>query len=49
MSMQTDDVPATWANEDLLKTLTGYGSLTDLWDGIAWFLNGTGNILGNNG
>ena len=24
MGMQTGDVPATWANADLLKTLTGY-------------------------
>jgi UDP-glucuronate 4-epimerase len=49
MNMQTGDVPATWAKEELLKTVTGYRSLTDLWDGTSRFLNGTENILGNNG
>jgi UDP-glucuronate 4-epimerase len=35
------DVPATWANADLLQTLTGYKPQTDIKDGIrdfvAWF------------
>jgi UDP-glucuronate 4-epimerase len=41
MPMQTGDVPATWANADLLQTLTGYKPQTDIKDGIrdfvAWF------------
>ena len=41
MSMQPGDVPATWANADLLKTLTGYRPQTNFKDGIAryveWF------------
>ncbi|WP_195822431.1 NAD-dependent epimerase/dehydratase family protein [Roseobacter sp. MH60115] len=41
MPMQTGDVPATWANADLLKTLTGYRPQTDFRDGVqafvAWF------------
>jgi UDP-glucuronate 4-epimerase len=37
MGMQTGDVPATWANADLLKTLTGYRPQTDFRDGIAKF------------
>jgi UDP-glucuronate 4-epimerase len=39
--MQAGDVPATWANADLLQTLTGYKPQTDIKDGIrdfvAWF------------
>ncbi|MFT6451414.1 MAG: UDP-glucuronate 4-epimerase [Halocynthiibacter sp.] len=38
MPMQTGDVPATWANADLLKTLTGYKPKTDVRDGIAEFV-----------
>ncbi|MET4102695.1 UDP-glucuronate 4-epimerase [Roseovarius sp. MBR-78] len=38
MGMQTGDVPATWANADLLKTLTGYRPQTDFRDGIARFV-----------
>ena len=38
MEMQTGDVPATWANADLLKTLTGYRPQTDFRDGIARFV-----------
>lgn len=38
MDMQTGDVPATWANADLLKTLTGYRPHTDFKDGIAKFV-----------
>lgn len=41
MPMQTGDVPATWANADLLQTLTGYKPQTDIKDGIhdfvTWF------------
>ena len=42
MEMQTGDVPATWANTDLLKELTGYRPDTDYRKGIkkfvTWFL-----------
>ena len=38
MGMQTGDVPATWANADLLKTLTGYRPQTDFRDGIKKFV-----------
>jgi len=41
MPMQMGDVPATWANAELLQTLTGYKPQTDIKDGIrefvAWF------------
>jgi UDP-glucuronate 4-epimerase len=39
MGMQTGDVPATWANADLLKTLTGSRPQTDFRDGIAKFVD----------
>ncbi|MEP2424922.1 MAG: NAD-dependent epimerase/dehydratase family protein, partial [Tateyamaria sp.] len=39
MPMQTGDVPATWANADLLQTLTGYTPQTDFRDGIAEFVS----------
>lgn len=38
MPMQTGDVPATWANADLLRNLTGYQPRTDVRDGIAQFV-----------
>jgi len=38
MPMQTGDVPATWANADLLSSLTGYKPQTDFRDGIAKFV-----------
>lgn len=38
MGMQAGDVPATWANADLLKSLTGYRPRTDFRDGIAKFV-----------
>lgn len=38
MCMQTGDVPATWANADLLQSLTGYRPQTDFRDGIALFV-----------
>jgi UDP-glucuronate 4-epimerase len=39
MGMQTGDVPATWANADLLKTLTGYRPQTDFREGIGKFVD----------
>ena len=39
MPMQTGDVPATWANADLLKTLTGYKPNTDFKEGIQRFVD----------
>jgi UDP-glucuronate 4-epimerase len=39
IGMQTGDVHATWANADLLKTLTGYRPQTDFRDGIAKFVD----------
>ena len=39
MGMQTGDVPATWANANLLKTLTGYRPQTNFRDGIAKFVD----------
>ncbi|GLQ35958.1 UDP-glucuronate 5-epimerase [Amylibacter marinus] len=38
MGMQTGDVPATWANADLLKNLTGYQPSTDIKVGVAKFV-----------
>ena len=38
MDMQPGDVPATWANADLLFRLTGYRPDTDIRDGIARFV-----------
>ncbi|MBW4710762.1 GDP-mannose 4,6-dehydratase [Roseobacter sp. YSTF-M11] len=38
MPMQMGDVPATWANADLLKNLTGYKPQTGFRDGIAQFV-----------
>jgi UDP-glucuronate 4-epimerase len=38
MDMQKGDVPATWANADLLQRLTGYRPQTDVRDGIAAFV-----------
>ena len=38
MGMQTGDVPATWANADLLNNLTGYKPATDFRDGIEKFV-----------
>jgi UDP-glucuronate 4-epimerase len=38
MPMQLGDVPATWANADLLKRLTGYRPETDYREGIAKFV-----------
>ncbi|MDF3362857.1 NAD-dependent epimerase/dehydratase family protein [Sulfitobacter sp. Ks41] len=38
MEMQKGDVPATWANADLLHKLTGYRPQTDFRDGIERFV-----------
>lgn len=38
MDMQPGDVPATWANAELLKRLTGYQPQTELVDGVAKFV-----------
>ena len=38
MEMQTGDVPATFANSDLLKNLTGFQPETDFYDGIKYFV-----------
>ena len=38
MGMQTGDVPATWANAELLQSLTGYRPQTDFRDGIVLFV-----------
>jgi UDP-glucuronate 4-epimerase len=39
MGMQTGDVPATWANAELLRTLTGYRPQTDFRVGISRFVD----------
>jgi UDP-glucuronate 4-epimerase len=38
MDMQPGDVPATWANAELLKSLTGYSPNTDIRTGVAQFV-----------
>ena len=38
MEMQKGDVPATWADADLLKRLTGYAPETDIQAGLAAFV-----------
>jgi|TARA_B110000211_G_scaffold137593_1_gene157379 UDP-glucuronate 4-epimerase len=38
MDMQPGDVPATWANTELLETLTGYKPQTDFQEGVAKFV-----------
>lgn len=38
MDMQTGDVPATWANADLLRRLTGYQPSTGYREGVARFV-----------
>lgn len=39
MPMQPGDVPATWANAELLRNLTGYQPKTDIRDGVAAFVD----------
>jgi UDP-glucuronate 4-epimerase len=39
MEMQKGDVPATWANSELLQRLTGYRPQTNFRDGIAYFVS----------
>ncbi len=38
MDMQTGDVPATWANAELLQTLTGYRPQTNVREGVKLFV-----------
>lgn len=38
MPMQVGDVPATWANADLLKSLTGYSPQTNVREGVKRFV-----------
>ena len=38
MPIQKGDVPATWANADLLESLTGYRPRTNFYDGIFKFI-----------
>jgi UDP-glucuronate 4-epimerase len=38
MKMQMGDVPATWANAELLQRLTGYRPATDFRDGVNSFV-----------
>jgi len=46
IGIQTGDVPATWANADLLKTLTGYHPQTDFRDRTALFVTWYREYLG---
>ena len=39
MPMQAGDVPATWANADLLRNLTGYAPKTSVKDGVKAFVD----------
>ncbi len=39
MPMQAGDVPATWADADLLKSLTGYTPKTGVTEGVAEFVD----------
>jgi UDP-glucuronate 4-epimerase len=39
MPMQKGDVPATWANAELLKQLTGYRPQTDVKEGVRKFVD----------
>jgi len=39
MPMQPGDVPATWANADLLKKITSYAPKTDIQAGVTAFVN----------
>ena len=46
MEMQMGDVPATWANADLLRHLTGYAPQTAVKDGIVEFVSWYRNYYG---
>jgi len=39
MDMQQGDVPATWADADLLRQLTGYAPQTEMREGVARFVD----------
>jgi len=47
MPMQTGDVPATWANAELLQSLTDYRPQTDFRDGVARFVKWYREYYGN--
>ncbi len=47
MPMQAGDVPATWADTSLLKSLTGYQPTTTINDGIEAFVNWYLEFYGN--
>lgn len=47
MDMQKGDVPATWADASLLKSLTGYAPQTDVADGLAQFVDWYRGYYGN--
>ena len=38
MPMQPGDVPATWADAELLQSLTGYVPRTDIREGVSRFI-----------
>ena len=38
MPMQPGDVPATWADAELLRSLTGYVPATDIREGVRRFV-----------
>lgn len=46
LPMQPGDVPATWANADLLRELTGYRPETNIRDGVACFVEWFRNYYG---
>lgn len=48
MPMQAGDVPATWADAELLKTLTGYAPKTDVTEGVAAFVQWYRNFYPGN-
>jgi UDP-glucuronate 4-epimerase len=46
LPMQPGDVPATWADADLLRELTGYRPETNIRDGVACFVEWFRNYYG---
>ena len=38
MDIQPGDVPATWADAELLRSLTGYAPKTDIREGVRQFV-----------
>ena len=49
MPMQTGDVPATWANANLLRELTGFAPETDYKQGVKMFVNWYRNYYESDG